>query len=197
MERAWFLTWTTYGSWLPGDRRGFVGRIRKGPGPRRIRNEIGTPYEAACGGLHAASRDRMRGARVQLTPAQAVVVLAQFRATAAARGWELLAAAVMARHVHIVVGVDGNPDPVAILRDLKSYGSRGLSEQFGRPQAGTWWTASGSRRVIRTDRSLESAVRYVRDQDDSYAVWIAPWIAARVAARFDRGPARSEIDFPF
>ncbi len=27
MDRYWFLTWTTYGPWLPGDRRGFVGPV--------------------------------------------------------------------------------------------------------------------------------------------------------------------------
>src|SRR5947209_816005 len=27
MDRYWFLTWTTYGTWLPGDARGFVGRV--------------------------------------------------------------------------------------------------------------------------------------------------------------------------
>ena len=24
IDRIWFLTWTTYGTWLPGDERGFV-----------------------------------------------------------------------------------------------------------------------------------------------------------------------------
>jgi len=24
---SWLLTWTTYGTWLPGDERGFVGNV--------------------------------------------------------------------------------------------------------------------------------------------------------------------------
>ncbi len=28
MFRHWLLTSTFYGTWLPGDRRGFVGRVR-------------------------------------------------------------------------------------------------------------------------------------------------------------------------
>ena len=28
IDRNWFLTWTTYGTWLPGDPRGFVGSLR-------------------------------------------------------------------------------------------------------------------------------------------------------------------------
>jgi hypothetical protein len=26
--RYWFLIWTTYGTWLPGDDRGFVSPVR-------------------------------------------------------------------------------------------------------------------------------------------------------------------------
>jgi REP element-mobilizing transposase RayT len=40
----------------------------------------------------------------------------QFRETAGVRGWALLAAAVMANHVHLVVGVDGDPEPAEFLR---------------------------------------------------------------------------------
>ena len=38
----------------------------------------------------------------------------------------------MADHVHLVVGVPGDPDPHAMLRDFKAYGSRALSAGFGR-----------------------------------------------------------------
>ena len=40
MDRYWLLTWHTYGTWLPGDRRGFVGRVREGSGPREVVAEI-------------------------------------------------------------------------------------------------------------------------------------------------------------
>jgi hypothetical protein len=56
MDRYWFLTWTTYGTWLPGDARGFVGRVwNEDLGPRVKHNEPGTPYDAnlpGCGTLH-------------------------------------------------------------------------------------------------------------------------------------------------
>ena len=32
MDRYWLLTWTTYGTWLPGDRRGFVSNVLDGSG---------------------------------------------------------------------------------------------------------------------------------------------------------------------
>ena len=28
---SWLLTWTTYGTWLPGDERGFVGNVVEEP----------------------------------------------------------------------------------------------------------------------------------------------------------------------
>ena len=34
MDRYWLLTWTTYGTWLPGDARGFVSNVADGPDPR-------------------------------------------------------------------------------------------------------------------------------------------------------------------
>jgi hypothetical protein len=46
MDRFWLLTWTTYGSWLPGDRRGFVGKLRDETGRPIIHNEPGTPCDA-------------------------------------------------------------------------------------------------------------------------------------------------------
>jgi hypothetical protein len=32
MDRFWLLTWTTYGTWLPGDERGFVSEVRDDSG---------------------------------------------------------------------------------------------------------------------------------------------------------------------
>jgi hypothetical protein len=103
MDRYWLLTWTTYGTWLPGDARGFVGRIRENNGPRVEHDSPGTPYDSAMKGLLCASRDRMRGKPIWLTGEQAAVVGEDLLATLAYRGWELVAAAVIANHVHVVV----------------------------------------------------------------------------------------------
>jgi hypothetical protein len=46
MDRYWLLTWTTYGTWLPGDKRGFVSPVRTGAGSERRHNQPGTPYDA-------------------------------------------------------------------------------------------------------------------------------------------------------
>ena len=161
MDRYWLLTTTTYGTWLPGDARGFVGRIKDGPGPRFERDMPGMPYEADLRGLWLASRQLMKGPAIWLKLSQAQALLAQFQETATHRGWLLLAVAVMVNHAHIVVGVPGDPDPEDILRDFKSYGSRALNRRWSKPINGTWWTESGSKRKLPNGEAVCDAIDYV------------------------------------
>src|SRR5207248_1375256 len=119
------LTSTFYGNWLPGDPRGFVSRVRdrrpddpdepRGAdatplAPRREHDTPGTPYDADLPGLHGSARSRLRCTPIRVTLEQAHVLVAQFQETAAYRTWRLLATAVMYNHVHIVVGLTGDPD---------------------------------------------------------------------------------------
>jgi len=163
MERLWYwlLTWTTYGTWLPGEERGFVSNVRVGPGPEVRHNVPGTPYDRAMPGLKAAARAQMKGEPVALTAEQAAAVLAQLIETATYRGWTLMAAAVMWNHAHVVVGAPGDPDPATLLRDFKSYAARRLNRTWGKPAGGTWWTESGSRRNLPDDAAVTGAVEYV------------------------------------
>jgi len=164
VDQYWLLTWTTYGSRLPGDARGSMATVRSESGPRaREHLPFGAP------GLAAASRQRMRGPPLVLTSAQAVTVLRELRTSAEIHGWELLAAAVMANHVHVVVGVPGDPDPADLLRVFKAYASRELNRRV-RPVSGTWWTRSGSRRVLREEPDVIAAIRYVRAQRGALAL---------------------------
>jgi len=87
-----------------------------------------------------------------------------------------LAAAVMRAHVHLVVGVPGDPEPDVLLRDFKAYGSRAINRLFSRPKSGTWWTEGGSKRVKRTEEAVVRAVRYVARQEGALVAWVdAGW----------------------
>lgn len=173
MDRCWLLTSTTYGTWLPGDRRGFVGRVRDGEGGRVIHNVPGTPYDADVPALRQFAQDALRGPRISLTAPQARVLLDQFRQTTEYRRWVLWAVAIMADHFHLVITADSDVAPADMLRDFKSYGSRALSRVWQKPASGTWWTASGSRRLLPDKRALLAAIRYVETQKHSLAVWVA------------------------
>ena len=119
MDRYWLLTSTTYGQWLPGDPRSFVSGVRDAEGRQFVHNIPGTPCDADLPALQARTRIEMKGPPIRFVPEQAGPLLAQFQETARIRGWQLLAVAIMRNHVHIVVGVPGDPDPEDLLRDFK------------------------------------------------------------------------------
>ena len=175
--RSWLLTSTTYGTWLPGDARGFVGRVtdaREGDGPlkRRIEHDApGAEYDRDVPGLRRSALELMRGGPVWLTAEQAGVVAAQFGVTSTHRGWELLAVAVMANHFHAVLSAAEDVPADVLLRDVKCYAARELNRLWPRPASGTWWTASGSRRLLPDSDSVERAIRYVSNQHACLAWW--------------------------
>ena len=126
-------------------------------------------------GLRAASAARLVGSPVYLTAEQATAAAGQFRETADYRAWRFLAVAVMANHVHLVVGVPGDPPSEDLVRDFKSYAGRVLNRGWGRRPGGTWWAAGGgSRRKLPDERAVRAAVRYVRDQERPLVVWADP-----------------------
>jgi REP element-mobilizing transposase RayT len=147
-QLAFFLTWTAYGSWLPGDDRGWVdGR----------------------GGFHAAEplreavalRQMAEGA-VTFDVAQRVAVEAAVAAHCRVRGWHLHAVQCRSQHVHVVVtAADRAPDDV--MKQLKSWGTRALKGLAGSPSRVRWWTEGGSRRRIFHEGDLASVVAYVKE----------------------------------
>jgi len=174
-DRFWFLTWTTYGTWLPGDERGFVSPVpddERGGGTRTIHNLPGTPYDAGMPELTEQALANLQCDPIYLSPAQADEIMDQFHETAAHRGWLLLAAAVMRNHVHLVVGVPGDPEPADLLRDFKSYASRRLNRRWEKPASDTWWTTSGSKRKLPCDDAVVAAVHYVKQQPHPLVTWI-------------------------
>jgi REP element-mobilizing transposase RayT len=180
MDRYWLLTSTFYGNWLPGDPRGFVSRVRdsRPEDPctpvRKEHDAPGTPYDADLPGLYHSAQQSLRGAPIRIDAEQAHVLLKQFQETAAYRGWQLLAVAIMSNHVHWVVGVNGDPDPTKILGDFKAYGSRALSARWRKPASATWWTYGGSKRKLGDGQAVRAAVAYVRSQFEPLVVWLAP-----------------------
>ena len=182
MDRFWLLTWTTYGTWLIGDERGFVGNVA-GPDGHGVRhNDPGTDYDCDIPPLRLYMQEHLKCPPVWLTEEQATLLVQQFRETARHRRWSLFAAAVMANHVHLVVGVPGDPDPDNLLRDFKSYGSRALNARYGKPISDTWWTESGSKRKRPNHRAVFNTIGYVRDQYNSLLVWLN---ADAIRAYFD------------
>ena len=174
MERYWFLTWVTYGTWLPGDERGFVSHIRDRSGRQMIHNIPDTPRTANIPALRRYAQSKLKCDPIRLSVPHVEALLAQFQETAHYRKWSLLAVGIMATHIHMVVGVPGDPEPSKILGDLKSYGSRPLNRCWGKPASDTWWADSGSKRKLPNRDAVLSAIRYVVNQEYPLLIWTAP-----------------------
>jgi REP element-mobilizing transposase RayT len=148
---AYFLTWVTYGTWLPGDARGWV-KFRAGwqlPDPIR----------------ELEAKSRMTENDCILTSEQRRAVEAQIGETCGNRGWTLHAVNCRSNHVHVVVTADAN-DPEKIRIDLKAWATRALKNKFDSTRE-NWWAERGSIRYINREDDLEAAILYVRDGQDT------------------------------
>jgi hypothetical protein len=164
IDRHWLLTSTTYGNWLPGDPRGFVSEFERAHGVKALQNIPGTEYARDIPSLQEFARNQPKGSPISLNEEQAEVMLRQFCETATHRNWNLRAVGIMATHIHVVVGVFGDPDPAKVLGDFKSYASRALNRQWGKPPSETWWTERGSTRKLPDELAVLAAIEYVRNQ---------------------------------
>jgi len=159
-----FITSTTYGQWLPGDERGYVNKGN---------NQYGTPFCEGHSGLKNSAKSRLKGEPVLLNTQHAQVLFEQFQETVSRRQWMLYGAAIMPNHVHVLIETSDDTLPEKAAGDLKSFGSRRLSEVFGKPDAGTWWTSGCSIRHKKAD-AIPEIIRYIKNQRNALLVWIAP-----------------------
>jgi REP element-mobilizing transposase RayT len=156
------ITWTTYATWLPGDRRGHVSNtLCPGGGFEPKQNTPGTPYAEGDPYTHDRARSAQSYAAVRLDREQAVCVALALVRVAAEQGWRVLRAAVMRNHTHVVI-TDCPDDGPAVRRVLKGVTQVDLSAQLGRPWR--WWTKGGSDRYKHDRRAIDAAVNYVARQ---------------------------------
>ncbi len=134
---TYLLTMTTYGTWLPGDSRGFVSPVPCEDGSYVIHNVVGTAYDADMPSLMEKARARMRGVRVVLERAHARVCADAFGEVERDGGVRILVGAIMATHVHLVVA-STSLEGAALLQRFKGVSSRRLTQRFGKPGAPSW-----------------------------------------------------------
>ena len=187
LDRHWLLTSTTYGTWLPGECRGFDSPVRDDDQALVLHNVPGTPDDTDMPALAEHAREKLRGPPIRFHRLQADRLIEQFLETSAHRNWLVIAASVMTTHVHIVVTVPGDPAPKTLLQSFKSYGSRVLNERWGQPASGTWWTESGSKRKLPNENSVRAATRYVYHQPGYLARYIHPEVPLDWYTNGERG----------
>ena len=139
-----FLTWTTYGSWLPGDGRGWSRRGRRGL-PADWRRE-------------RAARELMAESACALDPEQRRLVKETIEDHCRFRTWSLHAASVRSNHVHVVVTAAGVA-PADVRAQLKAWTTRRLREAS--PDRRRWWTEGGDIEFLDTEADVLAAAEYV------------------------------------
>jgi REP element-mobilizing transposase RayT len=152
---AYHIIWTTYGTWLPGDARGWLKKNTPGiqePDPQRERQ----------------AREHMAQQAVLLTLPQRALVERTIRDHCRIRKWSLHAVSARSNHVHVVVTADHDPDDV--MGQFKAWCSRKLSDAAGLKSAVAvgagrrrWFTEGGDKEVIEREAYLQNAIRYVLD----------------------------------
>ncbi len=144
---AYLITWTAYGSWLPGDARGWVRKgepvIQPGNG-RKVRD----------------ATQRMRQEAVLLSPDQRETIRRTIEEHCRIRGWRLDALNIRSNHVHLVVAADLRPE--SVMEQLKAWCSRRLNESGDCRRK--WWTEHGSTKWINDVDYHRNAIRYVKDR---------------------------------
>jgi len=156
---AYHITWTTYGTWLSGDARGWIQWGEWGlkpPDPERERDAAKRMVESA----------------VVLTEEQRALVEQTVRDHCRIRGWLLHAVNVRTNHVHVLVTADR--DPQEVMNQFKAWCSRQLSDALGlvgtvAKKAGRrhWFTEGGNKELIDSEDYLSNAIQYVLERQYS------------------------------
>lgn len=171
VERFWFFTWRTYGTWLPGE-DGFVGSYHSPDGRRVTDNAPNTPTADPISPLARYAVQQLTHPPVWLTDGQCEVVERELLRTCEFRGWVPDAIAVIPNHLHILFGVSGDPDKDAMLAEFKAYCSRQLNKSTRRPK-GWWWADGGSTRRVKDDDGRAAVIDYIRKQPGAVRVWLS------------------------
>ncbi len=150
---AYFLTWTTYGSWLPGDNRNWVDK----------QGEFRRP-DVGC---QNAARERMTENELTFEIDQRQIVENTIAEHCRIRNWQLHAVAARNQHIHVVVSAVGRT-PNDVMGQLKAWCTRKLKDHERTSGAKVvrknWWTQRGSKRWLNGTKSIGAAVRYVLEE---------------------------------
>ncbi len=136
------VTWTTYGSWLQGDKRGSVRKKK---------------LLCESKGLQKANKGRRTTGVVKLKKVEREVVRKAMLEEADRIGEEMLALSLWSNHVHVVIGKGGRSVEKVVSR-LKSAAYYALRE---RGFKGRLWTRGYDKRYCFDEKALRDRIDYV------------------------------------
>ncbi len=147
---AYLITFRCYGTWLHGDERGSVDRYH---------NTYEEPFVPANEKWKSHNRLAFKGKAVKLDAKARAIVERAIRETCEIRNWRLAAINIRTNHVHLVVSASDKPGKM--LNALKANATRMLRERKCWMEYHSPWVASGSKKFLWNERSIEQAIDYV------------------------------------
>ena len=144
---GYMLTWTTYGTWLQGDERGWV----------KDRETL-----EGNAGLKRSNEERMIQSAVHLNSEQKEVVRQCLLEQAERVGQEVLALAVWSTHVHVVLGA--NEETIEKVAGYYKNGTRKALHDHG--LNGKVWTKGYDKRFCYDQETMEQKIAYVEGHGD-------------------------------
>ncbi|NLH18240.1 MAG: hypothetical protein GX455_16820 [Phycisphaerae bacterium] len=143
---AYMLTWTTYGTWLQGDPRGYVKKGRAF-GPNSA--------------LFKANQSILRSEPVYLSDRHREITRQAIGSEAAELGQTVLALQVGRKHIHLVVNC-GQISPQKAVSHYKNAARIALSKEG---LSGRIWTRGYSKRLCFDGLQLKTVMAYVQNHE--------------------------------
>jgi len=141
------LTWTTYGSWLPGDERGYVANGKTLPGHARILQRNKEKQKSPTVILNAQEKEIVR----QIILAEAKVI-----------GQTVEALTVCSNHVHLLA----KPHTQSIEEVVGRYKSLTTRALWQQGRKGRIWTKGYDKRFCFTEQDIATKIKYIQNHND-------------------------------
>jgi REP element-mobilizing transposase RayT len=146
---AYFITFSTYGTWLHGESPGSVDREH---------NEVGTPWLPPDPLRRTQRRERMAQEPYYLDEPRRKIVRDAIAAECRFRRWKLLVLHVRSNHVHLVVTADREPE--LVMRCCKAQASKCLNQAGFDDSERKRWTTHGSTKYLWDEATIAEKVDY-------------------------------------
>ena len=164
MALAYFITFTTYGTWLHGSAKG-RGSVDNG------HNQYGSPFVEPDAEREYGARQLMTQSPYVMQPTERNVVCQAIVPLCEEKGWELYAAHVRSNHVHVVVSADREPG--RLMSDLKARASRDLARAGYGDAERRRWTRHGSTKHLFSQNQVDEKVDYTLNGQGARMAWFA------------------------
>ena len=143
---GYMVTWTTYGSWLPGDKRGYIENGRILEGNKQI---------------HKACEKLQKHPTVKLNQMEKEIVRTAIIKEAERIGQKIETLVVCSNHIHIA----SRPGVKSIERTVCMYKSAATRALRSR-RKGPVWTKSFDKRFCFSEADFASRIKYIKKHNE-------------------------------